>query len=185
MQTAGSEGSTQPRTGITYSSPETPMASTDQHPDDPHAARRELTDADVRAARDLATAAHLGQFDKAGVAYIEHPQRVVGHLVSPTNEQAAVAWLHDVVEDTPTTLEDVEAAFGPLVATGVDAMTHRPGEPSLEYYARVKANPLALTVKAADLADNTDPVRLNALPPELRARLEAKYAIARRELGLQ
>src|SRR5665647_309707 len=185
MQTAGSEGSTQPRTGITYSSPETPMASTDQHPDDPHAARRELTDADVRAARDLATAAHLGQFDKAGVAYIEHPQRVVGHLVSPTNEQAAVAWLHDVVEDTPTTLEDVEAAFGPLVAAGVDAMTHRPGEPSLEYYARVKANPLALTVKTADLADNTDPVRLNALPPELRARLEAKYAIARRELGLQ
>ena len=96
-----------------------------------------------------------------------------------------MAWLHDVVEDTPTTLEDVEAAFGPLVAAGVDAMTHRPGEPSLEYYARVRANPIALAVKAADLADNTDPARLDVLTPELQARLEAKYGIARRELGLQ
>lgn len=160
------------------------MTSTEHHPENPRPTPPRLTDADVRAARAMATAAHLGQLDKAGVAYIEHPERVVAHLVNPTNEQAAVAWLHDIVEDTPTTLEDVEAAFGPLVAAAVDAMTHRPGEPKPDYYARVRANALAVTVKAADLADNTDPVRLAALPPELRARLETKYAVARRELGL-
>ncbi|WP_249051518.1 hypothetical protein [Cellulomonas fimi] len=103
--------------------------------------------------------------------------------MDPTNEQIAVAWLHDVVEDTPTTLEDVEVAFGSVVAAAVDAMTHRPGEPRLDYYAMVRANSLVLTVKTADLADNTDPIRLAALPPELGARLEAKYAVVRRELS--
>jgi (p)ppGpp synthase/HD superfamily hydrolase len=104
--------------------------------------------------------------------------------VSPTREEATVAWLHDVVEDTPTTLTEVEVTFGSQVAAAVDAITHRSGEPSLDYYARVKSNPLALTVKAADLADNTDPSRLELLPPDVRARLEAKYAVARRELGI-
>jgi len=157
---------------------------TEEHGSDHRKAPRVLTDADVQTAKAMATAAHLGQVDKAGCAYIEHPERVVGHLVAPTKEEAIVAWLHDIVEDTPTTVQDVERAFGPPGAAAVDAMTHRDGETDLDYYARVKANPIALTVKAADLADNTDPARLRALTPEMRARFTAKYAVARQALDI-
>jgi (p)ppGpp synthase/HD superfamily hydrolase len=139
----------------------------------------------VRAAQAMATEAHAGQVDKAGCPYIEHPQRVVGHLVNPTPVQIVVAWLHDVVEDTGTTLEDVETAFGAEVAAAVDALTHRPGEAGDVYYSRVKANASARVVKDADLADNTDPERLKLLDPEVRAELESKYAHARSELGLE
>lgn len=143
-----------------------------------------IGEADVRRARALAVDAHRGQVDKAGLPYIEHPTRVVGHLEDPTAEEATVAWLHDVVEDTSVTLEDIEAAFGSRVAGAVDAITCRPGESKLDYYARVKLNPIALTVKAADLSDNTDPKRLQLLEPRLRADLEAKYALARHQLGI-
>ena len=160
------------------------MNDTEEHGSDHRKAPRSLTDADVQAAKAMATAAHLGQVDRAGFAYIEHTERVVGHLGAPTKEEVIVAWLHDIVEDKPTTLEDLEGTFGPLVAAAVDAVSHRHDETDLDYYARVKANPIALTVKAADLADNTDPARLELLEPDLRDRLEAKYAVARRALGI-
>ena len=108
-------------------------------------APRVLTNSDIQAARDKATTAHHGQTDKAGADYIDHPARVVGHLVRPTKEQSIVAWLHDVVEDTSVSLGEIELAFGPLVAAGVDAMTHRQDETNLDYYARVNANPIART----------------------------------------
>lgn len=136
-------------------------------------------------ARLMATRAHACQSDKASLAYIEHPRRVVGHLVAPSPAEATVAWLHDVVEDTGVTLDEVEQEFGTQVAAAVDAMSHRVGEPILADYDRVKANPLALTVKTADLADNTDPERLRLLAPALRDRLEAKYARAREALGIR
>lgn len=160
------------------------MESTNDRPTDPGHRPSLMGEADVRAAEEVATTAHQGQVDKADRPYIDHPRRVVGHLVEPTPVQSVVAWLHDVVEDTITTLEDVDRAFGSEIASAVDAMTHRPGETSAHYYARVKANPTALVVKTADLADNTDPERLRVLAPEVRARLETKYAHARHELGL-
>lgn len=144
-----------------------------------------IDEADVRRARALAIAAHDGQVDKAGRAYIEHPARVVNHLVNATTQESVVAWLHDVVEDTDVTLEYVEEEFGSQVAAAVDAITNRPHETKRDYYARVKANPIALTVKTADLADNTDPARLQQLEPNVRADLEAKYAHARHELGIE
>ncbi len=105
-------------------------------------------------ARTLATKAHRGQFDKADRPYVEHPERVVGYLVNPTADEVVVAWMHDVVEDTAVTLQQVEEEFGPTVAAAVNAITRRPEEAGSDYYARVKANPIALTVKCADLADN-------------------------------
>lgn len=75
--------------------------------------------------------------------------------MNPTAEESVVAWLHDVVEDTPVTVEDVDGAFGSQVSDAVDAITRRTAETD-DYYARVKANSIALTVKAAD---NTDPLR--------------------------
>ena len=141
--------------------------------------------ADIQRAKTRAARAHHGQFDQAGRPYIAHPERVVGHLVNPTADEVVVAWLHDVVEDSEVTLQEVEEEFGPTVAATADAITRRPDEADSDHcYARVKANAVALKVKAADLADNTDPARLALLDPKQRARLELKYAHARQELGV-
>jgi hypothetical protein len=70
------------------------------------------------------------------------------------------------------------------VATAVVAISRQPEETAEAYYRRVRANPLALEVKAADIADNTDPERLAALDQDAREQLVGKYADARRLLGL-
>ena len=65
-----------------------------------------------------------------------------------------------------------DQGFAEEVCRAVDAITRRLADLPDDYYARVAADPLALQVKRADLADNGDPVRLARLPPDLRARLE-------------
>jgi len=93
----------------------------------------------VRQAEELATAAHAGQVDKAGLAYIGHPRRVLGHMVDPSTLEQVVAWLHDVVEDTDITLDEIARMFGAEAAEAVDALTHRAGESNVDYLDRVKA----------------------------------------------
>ncbi|WP_156251035.1 HD domain-containing protein [Pseudactinotalea terrae] len=134
----------------------------------------------VARARHLAAAAHAGQYDKAGEPYIGHPARVAADIElnapAPVRDNAvAVAWLHDVVEDTDVTLTEIRTRFGSIVADAVGAITHRRHEPRAAYYRRVAANPLALLVKVADIADNTNPDRLAALDEPTRQRLHAKY----------
>lgn len=115
--------------------------------------------------------------DKSGQPYIGHPARVAARTrdQGDGNQVEAVAWLHDVVEDTEVTLADVESAFGVEIAQAVDAMTRRPDEEPDRYYARVADNPIALRVKRADIADNLDPERTARLDPATKARLAAKY----------
>lgn len=132
------------------------------------------------AAREVATAAHAGQVDKSGAAYIGHPARVAARLTG--DDAQAVGWLHDVVEDTPVTLDDLRRDFPDHVVAAVDALTRRPDEQPDDYYARVARDPLAVRVKLADVADNSDPARLAALDPATRDRLTAKYANARARL---
>ncbi|WP_345353375.1 HD domain-containing protein [Rhodococcus olei] len=132
-------------------------------------------------AEQIAAAAHVGQVDKAGQPYITHPARVAARVAGDENAVAA-AWLHDVVEDTAVTLADLEESFPAEVTTAVDALTRRRGEAPADYYARVRTVPLALTVKLADMADNSDPQRLAKLDAATRDRLIAKYARARAEL---
>lgn len=129
----------------------------------------------------IAAEAHAGQVDKAGQPYITHPARVAARVAGDEHAVAA-AWLHDVVEDTEVTLADLEQAFPPDVTAAVDALTRRRDEAPAEYYARVRRMPLALTVKLADMADNSDPQRLAQLDAATRERLIAKYARARAEL---
>ncbi|TCN53453.1 HD domain-containing protein [Rhodococcus sp. SMB37] len=129
----------------------------------------------------MAAEAHAGQVDKAGQPYITHPARVAARVAGDEHAVAA-AWLHDVVEDTEITLADLEQAFPPDVTAAVDALTRRRDETPAEYYARVRTVPLALTVKLADMADNSDPQRLALLDVATRERLIAKYARARAEL---
>ena len=127
----------------------------------------------------LATRAHAGQVDKAGLAYIDHPVRVAERLTGRSEVLYIAGLLHDTVEDTFVTLAVITEHFGPEVAVLVDAVTKREGERKPEYYARVKAAGLdAVALKMADIADNTDPDRLAHLPAELRDRLTTKYAQA-------
>lgn len=139
----------------------------------------------IGKARKLAVLAHAGQVDKAGRPYVEHLERVaamVKHAKSLGLAQA-VAWLHDIVEDTAVGELDLMAAGMPAeVVEAVLAITHRPNEPRTEYYARVRENHLALAVKLADVADNADPKRLAMLDAATRGRLERKYARAFEEL---
>ena len=113
---------------------------------------------DVAAARALATKAHEGQTDKAGLPYITHPERVALRMESP--ELQVIGWLHDTVEDTPITLRDIEATFGPETAAAVDAISRRDGEPWPDYLDRVVANPMARQVKISDLIDNSNLSRI-------------------------
>ena len=113
---------------------------------------------DVAAARALATKVHEGQTDKAGLPYITHPERVASRLTTP--EAQVVGWLHDTVEDTPITLQDIEAAFGPETAAAVDAISRRDGESWSDYLDRVTANPMARQVKISDLIDNSNLSRI-------------------------
>lgn len=130
----------------------------------------------VEAARRFATAAHQGQVDKFGQPYIDHPRRVAEQFAETDHSARIVAWLHDVVEDTDVDLGDLLAyGYGHIIVTAVDAISRRHKEPSDAYYWRVRHNALALRVKYADIADNSDPDRLAALDEATQFRLMAKY----------
>jgi (p)ppGpp synthase/HD superfamily hydrolase len=130
----------------------------------------------------VARRAHEGQLDKSGRPYIAHPLRVMGSLRDEHERMAAV--LHDVIEDTDVTLDDLAEAGCPAdVLAAVEAVSKRPGEEQSAYLARVAANPMALIVKRADIADNLSPDRLSRLDADTQARLRAKYESALRQLG--
>ena len=129
----------------------------------------------VAIAERIAREAHAGQTDKSGLPYIGHPAHVAAAVASESSEVQCVAWLHDVIEDTPVTPEDLLAAGIPqVVVDAVLAMTHRADEGYFEYVARVKQNPLARIVKLADLAHNMDLTRLAEIRPRDLER-QAKY----------
>ena len=108
----------------------------------------------------FAKSIHANQVDKAGKPYIEHLQAVVNNLVEPSEEMVAVAWLHDSVEDTEQSIDDLTDYFGKDVAEAVRAITKVDGEHYDEYLARVKNNPIARQVKIADLTHNMDLTRM-------------------------
>lgn len=131
-----------------------------------------------REAARLAEWHHTGQLDKSGATYIDHPRRVAERLVAEgaADEVVAVAWLHDVLEDTPCTVEELLAhgASSEQMAA-LDALSHRERETRETYIARIAGNAIARQVKRADIDDNTDPERLALLDTTQRDRLKAKY----------
>ncbi|MBG6184716.1 (p)ppGpp synthase/HD superfamily hydrolase [Arthrobacter sp. CAN_A214] len=144
----------------------------------------------IAQAEQVARAAHEGQTDKAGVPYIGHPERVArtASQTAPAHlaEQAtAVGWLHDAVEDTGVTIDQLRTqGFPEAVIAGVEAMTKRKGESIDDYFARVRSDELARIVKAADIDDNTNPERVRKLDARTQARLAAKYEQSRALLAL-
>ncbi len=121
-------------------------------------------------------AAHREQFDKSGIPYVFHPIHVAEQMTDET--ATVVALLHDVVEDTDYTIEDLKKMdFGDDVIHALDLLTHRKHVPYLQYVARLKDNPVAKAVKLADLRHNSDLTRLDAVDEKAKARLE-KYRAA-------
>lgn len=121
----------------------------------------------------IAASAHTGQVDKAGLPYILHPLRVM--LAVATTDERIVAVLHDVVEDTPWTLDQLRAeGFSPAVLAGLDAVTRRDGETYEEFVLRAARDPIGREVKRADLVDNLDLGRI-AEPTERDRQRVAKY----------
>jgi hypothetical protein len=132
----------------------------------------------VAIARAVATGAHAGQVDKAGNDYISHPARVAARLDHPALQ--VVAWLHDVLEDTAVTAANLlQLGIPPRLVVAVQALSRSVDEPKDGYYARVCADPVAVLVKLADVADNSDPGRLSMLDEATADRLRRKYAAAR------
>jgi hypothetical protein len=132
----------------------------------------------IEDAISYAAQAHLGQLDKLGEPYIFHPLRVMLLVkeAGGTEIELAAAALHDVVEDTDTTVEELAQLFGPEVASLVDAISRREGEGYVEYVERcVAAGPSAIRLKRADLTDNSNPERLARLPAGQRLELQVKY----------
>jgi (p)ppGpp synthase/HD superfamily hydrolase len=127
-------------------------------------------------AQSIAVAAHKGQVDKAGMPYIEHPAHVAASVQGDVAK--AVAWLHDVVEDTPLTLADLRGkGVAPEVVEALKLLTHDESVPYLEYVRSLKSNPLACAVKLADLRHNSDLSRLPRITEKDQRRAE-KYAKA-------
>ena len=127
--------------------------------------------ATLERAIELAAKAHAGQVDKAGQPYILHPLRLLLAVRTPHERMAAV--LHDIVEDTPTTFDDLVAeGFPPEVVAAVRALTKTDGEKRVDAAHRAAADPVARAVKLADVADNKDLSRVAAPTEKDYARLE-------------
>lgn len=130
-----------------------------------------------RMARAFAQRAHTGQVDKAGVPYILHPQTVASQVEGDAVK--AAAWLHDVVEDTPATLDDLQRyGFSEDVVMAVAALTRREGEDYLGFVHRAARNEIARQVKIADVVHNMDLSRLPRIDAKAVARIREKYVPA-------
>lgn len=124
----------------------------------------------------IAYKAHEGQVDKTGIPYIFHPF----HLAeSMTDENSTiVALLHDVIEDTGWTIDDLaNEGFNEDILTALKLMTHNPAEPYMDYISRLSTCPVARQVKLADLYHNSDRTRVEN-PDEKMLKRWDKYARA-------
>ena len=129
----------------------------------------------------IAKKAHAGQVDKAGVDYIQHPLYVASQV--ETEQEKAVALLHDVLEDSDITAADLLAyGLSNEVVTAVQILTKKKGQSYQEYLEKVKTNDLARVVKLADLKHNSDLSRLKSVSDTDRERVK-KYKNAIRYLS--
>jgi len=129
----------------------------------------------------IAVEAHRGQRDRYGAPYILHPLRVMQRLEKPVDRIVGV--LHDVVEDTDWTFEDLSLeGFPQNILHALDCLTKREGEAYEDFVKRSASDPLAKQVKLADLQDNMDLRRFTEVTAEDLQRLE-KYVKAWRSLN--
>ena len=120
--------------------------------------------------------AHKEQIDKRGMPYVFHPFHLAEQMQD--EESTIVALLHDVIEDTDYTLDDLrKMGFDDSVLAAINLMTHEDGAPYMDYVEQFKTNPIAKTVKLADLRHNRDMTRLEVVTIRDQERAE-KYLAA-------
>ena len=127
----------------------------------------------------FAYSAHQDQVDYNGIPYIFHPI----HLAEAMDDEISccAALLHDVVEDTAVTMEDLAKEFPEEVIAVLRLLTHEEGVPYFDYVRKIKANPIAVKIKLADIAHNSDQTRCvgSDLTEEQLAYWRDKYSKAR------
>lgn len=115
----------------------------------------------TRKAMQIAFNAHKDQLDKSDVPYIFHPMYLAEQM--DTEEECIVALLHDVVEDSDMTFEQLEKEFSANVISVLKLLTHDKAVDYMDYVKEIKRNPIATKVKIADLTHNSDLSRLNVI----------------------
>lgn len=140
----------------------------------------------IQKAIELATEKHKDQKDKGGADYIEHPLRVMNSVQAKGFSETAIiaAILHDTIEDTDLTIQDVAREFGDKVAEIVALLSKQPGDTYEKFIDRIIAsgNKNAYQVKLADLEDNMDIKRLSREPDEHDIERLNKYQLAHAKL---
>ena len=127
----------------------------------------------TKKALKLCFEAHKEQKDKSGMPYVFHPFHLAEEMT--TEETTIVALLHDLVEDTNYTIEDLtQMGFDQAITDAIALMTHAEGVDYMDYVRKIKSNPIARKVKLADLRHNSDLSRLDAVDEKALQRRE-KY----------
>jgi (p)ppGpp synthase/HD superfamily hydrolase len=127
----------------------------------------------VKKAIKLSFDSHKDQVDKSGMPYVYHPFHLAEQM--PNENATIVALLHDVVEDTDRTIEDIaELGFNEEIIEALKLLTHDDNMPYFDYVKRLAPNELARMVKIADLTHNSDLTRLDNITKADLARVE-KY----------
>jgi (p)ppGpp synthase/HD superfamily hydrolase len=136
----------------------------------------------------LAVDVHRSQKDEAGKPFVLHCIRVMTRLRNPNEIEQIAAILHDTVEDTNITIDNLRSMMGigfpPESVDAIEILTRRKGQDYQKYIERVATNPIAIKVKLSDLQDNMDLTRLPAINEYHFKRLK-KYEEARRFLLAQ
>lgn len=127
----------------------------------------------TKYAMKIAYEAHKNQVDKGGAPYVFHPFHLAEQM--KTEDTVCVALLHDVVEDSNVTFEQLEhTGFSQSVINALMLLTHEKNVPYMEYIEAIKSNSIARTVKLADLKHNSDLNRLDSVTDRDLKRIE-KY----------
>ena len=130
----------------------------------------------TKKALKLCFEAHKNQTDKSGLPYVFHPF----HLAESMDDEicCVCALLHDVVEDTDITFEDLcDMGFPREVIEPLKLLTHSPEVAYMDYVRQIATNPTARKVKIADLLHNSDVSRYDVMDERAVKRLE-KYKAA-------
>ena len=114
----------------------------------------------IKKAFNIAYSAHHGQYDKSGMPYIFHPVHLAERMSS--EEEIIIALLHDVVEDSKISIEELKKeGIDDNILEAISLLTHDKSEDYMEYIKKIKNNPLACSVKIADLTHNSDISRID------------------------
>jgi (p)ppGpp synthase/HD superfamily hydrolase len=134
----------------------------------------------IEKSLEIALKAYIGQKDKAGATYILHPLRIMAKMQS--QEEMAVALLHDVIEDSDMNANDLlKAGIPSTVVDAVTLLSKQAGDSYEGFIDKVMLNPLAAKIKKADIEDNINILRLDTVTDKDLQRI-AKYHRAWKKL---